>query len=937
MPPPKWNVRLNARLNERLQFLADGGCVITATAHAARELIRQFDEWQFARGNKAWASADVVSYSAWLQRTWRALGAHIDRPTLLNELQAAAVWERIIGRDIARREPSAALWNVHATAKTAIAAWRVMCESRIDWDECAKSPQADHRRMLRWARQFEQQCLENNWVDLHCIADKLCAIVKLHGKLHGKSHDKSHEKLWRAISNSPSECRIEWVSAVAPSPQQAALIDALKTADIDITVAAAAESRNRTIARKSYKDESTQWLHAAHWAREKLQENPNAKIALVAPDLYQSAAAIEYALQQVLCPRLLVAPALRGDLPYHAALGAKLSRHPLAAAALLALSPMSNGAIATETLRQLIRSPFIGDADYESTARAKLELWCRRYLPYQIKFERLLGQISDPETKAPACPKLCAAWKSALELLPKEKHSGKHPAAHWAKTFGAWLDKLGWPGERALNSDEYQTEKAVRRELQNLALLDLSGESMTAAHALRWLQRRFDEQAFQVEAHDVQVEVLGVVEAAAQQFDHVWFGGLTEADWPPDLRPNPFIAIAAQRQAGVVAASHESNYDHAANLQARLIGAASDVVLSRPCVVDDISVEPSALFLFDAHGDHANHENDADADADADANENTNLPTAADFIHHRKPKLQSFTDPRAPQVTVDAAGTAKGGTMLIQDQAKCPFRAFARHRLAARDYPPNAQGLDAAARGSLIHRALQLAWAEIPSAKTLRALGDDELRDIIRVAAEQAGKRYAVASGCGAGFMQSQLDWLVETLVEWFDLEKHRGDFVVEARESETELNLHGLQLHFKIDRIDKLNDGARALIDYKTGARDNIKNWGGERPQSPQLPLYALAQDTPPAALGYGRVRRGDCGLIGVVRDESIATGIAALDKSSLKEFETWDALTAHWREVLGALAREYLDGDARIAPIGDACANCDLHGLCRIASATA
>ena len=61
-----------------------------------------------------------------------------------------------------------------------------------------------------------------------------------------------------------------------------------------------------------------------------------------------------------------------------------------------------------------------------------------------------------------------------------------------------------------------------------------------------------------------------------------------------------------------------------------------------------------------------------------------------------------------------------------------------------------------------------------------------------------------------------------------------------------------------RIDRIDRLADGARVLIDYKSGLAD--ADWRGERPDNPQLPLYALLRPKHLVAVAYGRINAAEC-----------------------------------------------------------------------------
>src|SRR5207245_6927173 len=72
------------------------------------------------------------------------------------------------------------------------------------------------------------------------------------------------------------------------------------------------------------------------------------------------------------------------------------------------------------------------------------------------------------------------------------------------------------------------------------------------------------------------------------------------------------------------------------------------------------------------------------------------------------------------------------------------------------------------------------------------------------------------------------------------DTERERAPFRVEATEGDVRLTLAGATLHMRIDRVDALESGGRADLDYKTGQRV-----GGHRvsrrPTRP--PLTRLAQ----------------------------------------------------------------------------------------------
>ena len=96
-------------------------------------------------------------------------------------------------------------------------------------------------------------------------------------------------------------------------------------------------------------------------------------------------------------------------------------------------------------------------------------------------------------------------------------------------------------------------------------------------------------------------------------------------------------------------------------------------------------------------------------------------------------------------------------------------------------------------------------------------------------------------------------------LAKWMRTEELREPFEVEALEGGARQVRHGgLDYSIRIDRCDRLAGGGRVLIDYKTGMA--AVDWRGDRPDNPQLPIYALLQPEELVAVAYGRVNAADC-----------------------------------------------------------------------------
>jgi len=124
---------------------------------------------------------------------------------------------------------------------------------------------------------------------------------------------------------------------------------------------------------------------------------------------------------------------------------------------------------------------------------------------------------------------------------------------------------------------------------------------------------------------------------------------------------------------------------------------------------------------------------------------------------------------------------------------------------------------------------------------------------------------------------------------------------------------------------MDRLADGSHALIDYKTGAQLTPQMWIGERPDEPQLPLYAASAAEDIGAVAFARLRTGSMRFMGFSRAKDAIPQVKPCQ---------WDSLQAQWRTALEGLARQFSAGDARVDPKKGfaTCRSCDLQPLCRV-----
>jgi probable DNA repair protein len=294
-----------------------------------------------------------------------------------------------------------------------------------------------------------------------------------------------------------------------------------------------------------------------------------------------------------------------------------------------------------------------------------------------------------------------------------------------------------------------------------------------------------------------------------------------------------------------------------------------------------------------------------------------------DMLHAAR-ALESVADGVAPHFSLKEV---RGGTRVLADQAACPFRAFARHRLGAEGITTPADGLDARDRGNLLHALMAQLWGTLGTKSHLEAMPPGELAAAIDDAAKVAvakvrAQRAGVLDGRMADLERARLARLAR---EWLAIEAERGEFEVVAREEKRTLEAGGLTFSGRIDRMDRLPDGGHVLIDYKTG-RATPNDWLGDRPDDPQLPLYAIAAKEDIGAVAYARIKTGEMRFMGLTREAG------ALPKAKLAE--SWPGLFAVWRRELDELGGEFARGIALVDPKRGlkTCRHCDLHPLCRV-----
>ncbi|MGE0622544.1 MAG: PD-(D/E)XK nuclease family protein [Pseudomonadales bacterium] len=503
-------------------------------------------------------------------------------------------------------------------------------------------------------------------------------------------------------------------------------------------------------------------------------------------------------------------------------------------------------------------------------------------LPQEVDLRTLDRAIEQPALRA---------------LLGRLPETGNRPLGDWLQTFADLLDSAGWSGHRA-GSVQFQAWREIRRKMAALAAAT-DGRRLPVMEALATLEQLLDTTTFAPERPPALVQVMGYLETTGLHFSHLWVTGLDDQSWPQLPTQNPFLPVATRRRHGVARTTAEEEADFAAERLRQWRRSTDVLVVSHARLSLESELRPSPLIRvfpeatlldlqprrahphFTARGDH----------------------------------LERIEDFRGAPL---AGGRHRGGTGRIRDQAICPIRGYAIHRLElAESRAPH--GLpDALDRGTLVHEALHRLYE--PCVEGGRVAEQMVEADFERAADRALVRHYARFP---EPFRIRERRRLVALLKTWNALECQRTDSHIEALELDTTATFDGLGLRLRIDRMDRIDD-ALVVIDYKTGRVGYRLN--DDRLVEPQLPLYALTNAGIRGVL-YAEVDERQPRLKGIA---DVAAEGASVD---LPVTGSWERQLERWQRQIDTLTREIRDGVATVTPHAPtACQTCHLQAFCRI-----
>ena len=672
--------------------------------------------------------------------------------------------------------------------------------------------------------------------------------------------------------------------------------------------------RQTPVAVAAAQDDEHELELIAAWSKAALERDPHCRLLIVDAKLRQRRNLYDRLLSQTLAPSEWVGTEPRALSTMFAIEGGRpLAEFPIIAHALLSLRLLA-GRLRFDEVVQWLRLPFLDGDDVMAGTAIEAALRNGRKLEFGAEELAAFLERTSGNTAAAA---LVLRLRQALTTLS----GARRAPAEWAPRLLEALRQLGWHGARSLRSDEQQTVNRWHGLLDEYSALGPWLPKASLGDAVATLSDLASERNFDAASVEAPVTLTDSHDDPCVHYDGIWVAGLDAAQWPPPPRPDVFIPLPLQVAAGVPWASAATQTRSARGSLTAWRASAGELVCSWARLEGDAHRSQSPLL---AH-----------------------LPDRKEFLPRRsatplavelhKPALESFDDTQGVAVNINRPVT--GGVKPLARQAECGFHAYGEMRLKAEALETPAPGIDARERGMLMHKALELVWLKLGSHFEISVTETSILRptiaDSVAAAVVFVFRGYVPVELRQAVEREThRLEILIEKLL---DRERTRAPFTIETLEARREVAIGGGQFELRIDRIDAIEGGGYAILDYKSGEPRSLR-WNGEAVRDPQLLAYLMAErgrDVVALAnvsLANGRAKfTGKSSHKGLLPDVIGLPGMNPNKVPAEQIAAAWQEATGRWLYGLQLVAADYIAGRAPVQPASDVCRNCHLTTLCR------
>jgi ATP-dependent helicase/nuclease subunit B len=861
-------------------ILERGGTVVVPSRQRAHALRLADAGVQLARGRRVWASPDTLPLEGWLTREVDRHGASGEGGGVPRVLSAAEEW-LLYRQCTAEITAGLELVNRVTLAESLRRAAALAAELRIDL-QAIRDPEgtetgllaAVYREVMRRCLTLGAAPLSSALASLPCVGDGRPVI---------------------------------FAGFPLPSPRLQAIVAARAQFALETSYPPVLDGRSLAAPRiEIAADEGEELERIAQWCQRRLRAQANARLLIELPGSAGRRERLAALIRQALDPRAESASllALEGGQP--------LARGPMIAHALGTLALLAGEAMGLESLLEWLRAPWWDEPG--AAARASLDLWLRERGSLRFDLASLLAALRRAPAASAGPSRLIAA---RLEQAARSLGASPANPREWSERFETALRGFGWPGAAQRSSAEQQTLARFHELLEELGQLSATARTVPLTVAVQWLAERASVTAYRPSDDDAAVTISPAYLDPVVRYDGVWIAGLDADRFPQPVAPDPFLPLAAQIAARWPPATAAGRLQESKALIAAWRAAAQELVLSAPARAQDIELLPSPLL----------EEWRITAPSLAKARAPIWLPSRL----HRPGWLEEWPDEVG--VAWNSQLPLPSGTRSLELQNLCPFRAYAELRLGSRQLDVPEPGVAPDARGKLLHAALQQLWNRLGDSRALIALSAPELDECLDSCLQAAAAELGAAGedSIAPGALRRECRRTARLIRQLLDIERGRAPFRVEHTEYSSRLRLAGQELRLRIDRLDALESGGLAILDYKSGQRVT-PDWYGERPSHPQLLAYLAAVGEEVVALATVNVTAREVRFDGIAVSDELLPRLTGVKRDGGEAHAAWRARVKEWRGLVERLAGAFAAGQAAVDPKPGACDYCHVASVCRV-----
>ena len=871
----------------------DQTLVITATSRLAKVLTKAYIQKRVSEGEgRVLLNNPIQSLQTLTDHLWHHLSM-IDEnlPGVVSKPQAHLLWLKAISDD-----PEQIQFQLNKTARLTENAWQILREWNLDGDVLlSEKNNSNTEAFLKWLSAFQ------------CFMGKRIIGAERLGCL-------TQHALLPSIFNYK---RLIYVGFDALTPQFKNFCDTLNEYGIS-TSEWTLLGNSPEIKAYGMLSENDELYHVADQIQAHLKQYPHHHVGVICHNLQNKHKAITRVFDEVLGEPNMVTENI--SRPYTISGGMTLFDVPIIndMFAIVSLKVVSD----YEVISQVIRSPYIENAEVYQDARALLDIQCRKYHYRDMSLTELLASQKLPDNFKDVLPCLYAYQDIYTQ--------GEYPWTTFVNFVLKLLTAVAWPGLPSLSSEDYQAVQQLYTLFDTLQSLQAVAGRVTFSGGIQQLKQLAQETLFQPESnHLAQIDVFGILEASTIVYDRIWCLEMGENAWPNSSSSNALIPPNILKQYAMPHCSAERELAFSQQVTKRMLKQASVVTLSYCLWQDEIEQSLSPLFQNIVV---------------------ENLPEESISTLRKSRRLLS--EHPSSELTIELVNEAdyiaeisehelqemKGGSQILQSMAQCPFRSALKHRLKLDAFPEYMTPLDAMQKGIFVHAVLEGVWREIGSSRVLQSLSEAMLCENIECCVERIIAKYEQAMPKTLRYLlEIEKMRLMDIIFRWLNYEKQRVEgFDVVAFEQPFIAEIDGLTLNLRIDRIDQLTSGSLVVIDYKTSKNLTVQSWVNSRVSEPQLPIYAIFQDAD--AIAYAQVNNANMELKAIsdvpewITDKLPKT---IVEDNKVKEFDSWAEIKGYWKERLSQHVEAFKTGDIQLIP-GSYCEYCDFMDICRVDSYT-